>query len=588
MHAVYQTRNLADRTRRPFLLLPFVIWTFAGLAFAQSDGDPQRPNVLFIAVDDLADWCGCLRGHPDAQTPNIDRLAARGVLFTNAHCVSPICGPSRAAVLTGMRPETTGVYTNQGTYSDYVPEAVGLPLHFKNSGYRVLGAGKINHGLGMMNPSLWHDYGPDCGIVGTPFTNEEMLSAGLENGRTRTIRRGRLNCTLPMNGGLSLIDRPEMTWNTFEWGPLDLPDEDFPDGQIAAWAVEQLQKELTEPLFLAVGFYKPHQPFIVPRKYFEMFDPRRTALPPSIAGDLNDVPRAGKELAHANWSAGTHKTVTEHNQWREGVAAYLATIAFADAQVGKVLDALDRSPHANSTWVVLWSDHGWTLGEKEHWGKYDPWQGSLRVPLIIVPPKDATPDGFQPGSRCDALVSLLDLYPTLIDACRLPERAELEGRSLLPLISDPDRKWSEAVSASIGRGTHAVISKDWKYIHYFDGSEELYDLRVDPEEWFNLASRTELSGTKQRLANQIPTDVRFRQLARWKSYKCVIPAEGKPLLFDFRATFGISEHSDIAHEQPHTVDAILAYLREHRRDERHVSIPAVAIPVRAVETGNTK
>ncbi len=564
--------TVPERLQRVALVLVVGSWCAASFDTAAAAA-PKRPNVLFIAVDDLADWVGCLDGHPDARTPNIDRLAHRGVLFTNAHCVSPICGPSRAAVLTGMRPETTGVYTNLGTYADRVPNAVGLPLHFKRHGYRVLGAGKVNHGLGQRLPELWHEYGPDCGIVGTPFTHDEFLAAGLEGGESRRIDRDGIRCTLPMNGGLSLIDRPTMTYDTFEWGPLDVDDDAFPDGRIARWAVEKLERRRDAPFFLAVGFYKPHQPFIVPRKYFELFDPQRVALPPTIAGDLHDVPRAGRDLAGAAWSAGTHATVAREGQWRAGVAAYLATIAFADAQVGKVVDALDRSEQADNTWIVLWSDHGWSLGEKEHWGKHDPWRGSLRVPLVIVPPRGAPPRGFAPGSRCDAPVSLLDLYPTLIDACGLPMRSELEGRSLLPLVGDPRREWTRHVVASVGRGTHSVFTERWRYIRYFDGSEELYDLEVDPEEWFNVAADPRHAAVKRRLAATIPVDRRFARFARHGKWKCVFLADGSVQLFDIRATFGVSEHDDVSADHPEVIARIRAWIQANPASSRHVNMP---------------
>ncbi|MCK4746088.1 MAG: sulfatase-like hydrolase/transferase, partial [Bacteroidales bacterium] len=325
--------------------------------FTSCSEDAQKPNVLFIAVDDMADWATYLDGHPDAITPNMDRLASQGIYFTNAHCVSPICGPSRAAILTGMRPETTGCYTNRGTYIDYVPDAVSLPRYFRNNDYHVMGAGKINHALGMVVADNWDEYGPDCGVVGSPFTNEELLTEGMDP--TRVVSR--LNCNLPMNGGLSLIDRPTMTWDTFDWGPLDIDDSGMPDGEIAEWAVDQLEQEFEKPFFLAVGFYKPHQPFFVPREYFDMYDVDKITLPLTLEGDLDDVPQPGIDFARAAWSAGTHKTVVEHDQWHEGVRAYLATITFADAQVGRVLDALDNSPHADNTWIILWSDHGWSL-----------------------------------------------------------------------------------------------------------------------------------------------------------------------------------------------------------------------------------
>jgi arylsulfatase A-like enzyme len=425
----------------------------------------------------------------------------------------------------------------------------------------------------MKNPELWHDYGPDCGVIGTPFTEPEFLSKGLENGGTRHIQRDGIDVILPMNGGLSLIDRPTMTWDTFDWGPIDVPDDSFPDGKIANWGVEQLKKKHEKPFFLAVGFYKPHQPLFAPKKYFDMYNPEEISLPPTIAGDLNDVPQPGRDFAHAAWSAGRHETVTRHNQWRQGVTAYLATITFADAQVGKVLDTLEQSEYADDTWIVLWSDHGWALGEKEHWGKHAPWQDSLKVPLIIVPPKKARLEGFKPGSRCDAPVSLLDLYPTLIDICGLQKRDELEGQSLLPLVRNPKKKWNEAVVASIGRGSHSVFAHPWRYIHYFDGSEELYDLRIDPEEWFNLADDPEYDKIKKDMLRHIPIDKRFKQFVRRGRWKAIFQANGEVLLFDIHAIFGISEHNNVANEHPEIIKQISDYLRKNGITSRHVNMP---------------
>lgn len=531
----------------------------------------QKPNVLFIAVDDMADWATYLDGHPDAITPNMDKLASQGIYFTNAHCVSPICGPSRASILTGMRPETTGVYTNKGTYIDYVPDAVSLPRYFRNNDYHVMGAGKINHALGMVVADNWDEYGPDCGIVGSPFTSEELLSEGMDP--TRVVSR--LNCTLPMNGGLSLIDRPTMTYNSFDWGPLDIDDIDMPDGEIAEWAVDQLEQDMDKPFFLAVGFYKPHQPFFAPRKYFDMYDVEKINLPLTLEGDLDDIPQPGIDFAHAAWSAGTHKTVVEHGKWHEGVLAYLATITFADAQVGKVLDALDKSPHADNTWIILWSDHGWSLGQKEHWGKHEPWQASVKVPFIIVPPKSYSGDELRRGSPCPAPVSLLDIYPTLIEICGLPEKAELEGQSLIPLVNSPASDWNEAVVTSVGRGSHSVFTKKWRYIHYFDGSEELYNLEADPEEWANLAADPQYDQIKVDLASHIPLDRNYKQFVRRGRWKAIIPTAGDIQLYDIHEIFGISEQNNVAEANPEIVRSIVEYLENNNITQRHVLIPEI-------------
>lgn len=531
----------------------------------------ERPNVLFISLDDMNDWIGCYGGHPDAKTPNIDRLAKRGVLFTNAHCVSPICGPSRASVLTGMRPETTGVYHNRGKYIDYVPDAVTFPEHFRANGYHALAAGKVNHDLGDPDPKLWDENGPDCGVLGTPFIGNELDT--LKPGQTLQINRDGLKVTLPANGGLSWIDRPNNKWNSFDWAPLDVSDDEFPDGKIANWAVDQLARQHKQPLLLAVGFYKPHQPFFAPRKYFEMYGRKKVRLPKSIRDDLSDVSPPGKYLATKPWTSGTHKTVAKHNAWLDAVHAYLATVSFVDALVGEVVAGLDSGPHVDNTWIVLWSDHGWSLGEKQHWGKHVPWTECVRVPLLVVPPRGKQPSGFRPGSRCDAHVSLLDLYPTLTDICGLPTRSELEGRSLGPLIADPNAEWNEAVVSTIGRGTHSVATDRWRYIRYFDGSEELYDLRSDTEEWTNIASRPEHKDTKRRLAMHIPHDTRLKQFAGWGNWKWVLPVDGAPMLFDYEGEFGISEQNDVAADHPDVVRAIQSYVEQAGLEERRVTMP---------------
>ena len=532
----------------------------------------DRPNVLFISLDDMNDWLGCYEGHPDVKTPNIDRLAERAVLFTNAHCVSPICGPSRAAVLTGMRPETTGVYHNRGTYIDYVPDAVTFPEHFRANGYVTLAAGKVNHDLGEPDARLWSENGPDCGVLGTPFVGDELHTVQMTP--ERVIDRGSWRITLPANGGLSAIDRPNNTWDSFDWAPLDCPETDFPDRKIADWGVQQLGIKRARPFLLAIGFYKPHQPFFAPRKYFDLYDPKRVSLPLTIAGDLYDVPKPGRELATRPWTSGTHRTVATHGAWREAVRAYLATVSFVDSLVGRLLDALDQSVHADNTWIVLWSDHGWSLGEKEHWGKHVPWRESVRMPLMIVPPKNAMPSGFRPGSRCDASVSLLDLYPTLLAACSLPNRKEVEGKSLLPLVDDLSAKWDEAVVTTVGRGTHSVATNRWRYIHYFDGSEELYDLQNDPREWFNIAKDARHTALKRKLANHITEDERVKQFVRLGRWKCVIPVDGEPMLFDYQGEFGISEQNNVAADHRAVVERIRDYLKKNRINQRRVTIPS--------------
>jgi arylsulfatase A-like enzyme len=463
------------------------------------------------------------------------------------------------------------VYHNRGKYPDYVPDAVSFPEHFRAGGYKTLAAGKVNHDLGAPDAKLWNENGPDCGVLGTPFVGDELNT--LRPGETRVIRRDGWRVTLPGNGGLSAIDRPNNIWNSFDWAPLDAANDAFPDGKIANWGAQQLGKDHGKPFLLAVGFYKPHQPFFAPREYFELYDAKKVRLPQTIAGDLYDVPLPGRELARRPWTSGTHQTVQEHNAWRDAVHAYLATVSFVDALVGQVITALDEGPHADNTWIILWSDHGWSLGEKEHWGKHVPWHESVRMPLIIVPPKNVESPQWQRGAKCDALVTLLDLYPTLVDACRLPPRKELEGKSLVPLVRDPKKEWNDAAVSTVGRGTHSVATAQWRYIRYFDGSEELYDLRDDVGEYFNLASQAKYTPIKQQLAQHIPADERIKRFVRWGRWKCVFPVEGAPLLFDYQGPFGISEQNDVARDHPDVVRSIRDYLHGENSATRHVTMP---------------
>lgn len=519
--------------------------------------EPQ-PNVLFIAVDDMADWAGYL-GHPDVITPNIDKLASRGIAFTAAQCSSPICGPSRAGIMTGMRAETTKVYSNVGNYSDYIPEAISLPEYFRLNGYYTMGAGKLIHPYNNVIPKAFDEFGPGVGIVGTPFTDAELSVKNFDP--TYTVER--LNITLPLNV-ISNMDRPENRWSTFDWGPLDITDDEMPDGQIANWAVAALQKKFDKPFFIGAGFYKPHQPLFAPRKYFDMYDVDKISLPPTIEFDLDDVSDVSKTYALGTSTGGKHSTVVEYNQWRNGVLGYLATITFVDAQIGKLLDALDSSPYADNTLIVFWSDHGWHLGEKEHWGKQSVWERSTQVPMIIIPPKNQKITG---GQFRDAPVNLLDVYPTLVDLCGLPDNTMLEGRSLKPLLDNPNEEWKYPSVTTMGRETHSVRTEKWRYIQYFDGSEELYEIQKDPNEFENLSSFEEYDSVKEDLVNYLVNDLDIKRTARLGTWKIVEENNGKILLFDLNTPQGLTETQDVAEDNPELINKVKVLLGDYEGSE---------------------
>jgi arylsulfatase A-like enzyme len=343
---------------------------------SSGESPPERPNVLFIVVDDLNDWTGFMDGHPGIKTPQMDKLAAMGTVFTRAYCAAPSCNPSRTSVLTGVRPSTSGVYYNANPWREQLPEAVTLPRHFKDNGYQVWGAGKIFHG-GFTDRPSFHDY--------------------TEQPRDPVPEKRPLNGIHPANG--------------FDWGPLSVQEDAMGDVKIADLAVAFLQEQHEKPFFAAVGIFRPHLPWYVPREYFNRHPLRDIELPDVISGDLDDVPAVGRKLAHRNVD---HERVLRAGEWERAVQGYMASISFADEQVGKVLDALWASPHGDDTIVVLWGDHGWHLGEKEHWRKSALWERATRVPLVIY-----APDARGGSSRCERTVSLLDLYPTLADLCGL-------------------------------------------------------------------------------------------------------------------------------------------------------------------------
>jgi arylsulfatase A-like enzyme len=450
-------------TRRAFLQAA----ALGGFAIHSRAAAPRR-NILFLAIDDLNDWVGALGGNPQTKTPNLDRLAAQGVTFTNAHCAAPLCNPSRAALMTGIRPSTSGVYLNDQPFreSPVLKNAVTLPMHLREHGYRAIGAGKIYHG-GFPDPQSWDDYWPS---------------------KTERLPPAPAPATLPANGipGSGNMD----------WGPLDVADGEMSDMRIADWAAGQLSKKVTEPLFLACGIYRPHLPWYVPRKYFDLFPLDRIELPAVKADDLDDVPPIGVKFARA---LGDHARITGAGKWKEAVQGYLASIAFADAAAGKVLRALETGPNAGDFTVVLWSDHGWHLGEKLHWRKFTLWEESTRSVLMV-----SAPGVTKPGGRCGRSISYVDIYPTVNELCGVPQRKELEGVSFMPQLKNPAAPRPQPAVTTYFRGNHAVRDERYRYIRYSDGGEELYDHTTDPMEWTNLASRPESAKVKAMLARWLP------------------------------------------------------------------------------------
>ena len=422
---------------------------------APARGCSQPPNVLMIAVDDLNDWIGCLGGHPDAKTPNLDRLARRGVSFRQACCNAPMCNPTRTSLLTGLLPSTTGCYQNTQPFRRSMPDITTLPGYFKQHGYYAMGRGKIFHFA--EGDKSWNDYAS---------VNANNQPAG----------------------------RPG-DWR-LDGGPMDITDDEMGDGKTANWAVQQLQRKFDRPFFLSAGIFRPHESWFAPRKYFEMYPPAKVRLPKVNPRDLDDVPPIGREIAQC---IGDYDNVRRTGQERYAVAAYLACISFADAMIGRILDALDSSPYRDHTVVALWGDNGFHLGTKLHWRKFTLWEESTRVPFVI-----AAPGVTGRASKCDRPVGLIDLFPTLVDLCGLPKHSELDGQSLLPLLRDPAQPWERPVLTTCGRGNHALRTDRWRYIRYSDGGEELYDHHRDRREWKNLANQSQFAAVKKELTRWLP------------------------------------------------------------------------------------
>jgi arylsulfatase A-like enzyme len=442
----------------------FAVWLTAAVATAE-----ERPNVLFLAVDDLNDWIGCLGGHAQARTPNIDRLAARGTLFTNAHCQAPLCNPSRSSLLTGLRPSSTGICgLSPGIREvDRTRTAVTLPETFTAAGYHTYTCGKIYHDGSIKQQDRkreFNEWGPAPGIGkrATPYSK-------------------------------AAARHPAM-----DWGPFPERDEDGGDYQIATAAIAALRDAPEDrPFFIACGFRLPHVPCYAPQKWFDLFPLAEVRLPDVKPDDRDDTPRFSWYL-HWKLPEPRLQTLQRTNEWRPLVRAYLASTSYMDAQVGRVLAALAATGREKQTIVVLWSDHGWHLGEKLITGKNTLWERSTHVPLLFAGP------GVVAGAKCGRPAELLDIYPTLLELCGLSPRSELEGHTLGPQLRDANAPRNWPAITTHNRGNHGVRTERWRYIRYADGSEELYDLASDPHEWTNVAGEPQHAAVKRELAAWLP------------------------------------------------------------------------------------
>jgi len=464
-----------------FKIIVVCLGLSASFAFAAQSTQPaaNRMNVLFIAVDDLRPQLGCY-GQPQMKTPNIDALAARGMVFNRAYCQQAVCSPSRTSLLTGRRPDTTRVYDLETHFRTTIPDVITLPQHFKNNGYHTQAFGKIYHS-GLEDDASWSV--PHPGTPGPAYANPavaERVKALRDKLRAEGVK------------GQSLFRAKGPSWEA-----EDVPDDRLPDGKIANSAIEALNQIKDKPFFLAVGFTKPHLPFSAPKKYFDLYPPAdQIALPkdyakPQGAPDFAVV-NFGELRGYEDMPKGTDP-IPEQTA-RELIRAYYAATSYMDAQLGKVLAELDRLGLRERTIVILWGDHGWHLGEQGQWCKHTNFENATRAPLVL-----AVPGKTAGGAKTDALVEFVDIYPSLCELVGLPPTQGLEGTSFVPLLSEPARAWKPAAFSQYPRQGQKVMGYSirtdrFRYTEWQNTADkkvlatELYDHQTDPAETKNVAA----------------------------------------------------------------------------------------------------
>ena len=475
--------------------------SLSSAAFAQtSPNKPDQPtkpyNVLFIAVDDLNDWIGCFGGNSQAITPNLDRLAKEQAMVMNkAYCASTVCCPSRSAILTGKRPSTTGIYGNTQDLkkAPKAKDVVTLPQYFAQNGYHTLSTGKIFHKHPTpegMDEGQWafEEFAEGGGGNKGMLWEESPLSALGEKAEEKSQEKG---------------EETEVA----RWGACKGPVEETKDYVACQWAADQLKRDFDgKPFFMALGISKPHLPWFVPQQFFDLYPLEQIKPVEIFRDDLNDIVDGnGKRLFKS--SIGSFDAIDKANMHKQAQRAYLANISYVDHCLGVLFDALKKSQYADNTILMLWGDHGWHLGEKTKYGKTDLWEESGRVPFMVRVP------GMTPaGVKCDGVVNLLDMYPTLVELCDLPPNSENEGRSFVPLLKDPKMEWNHPTLTTYQFSNHSLTDGRYRYTWYggkANGAEELYDHSTDPLEHKNLAANPE---SKEIMAK----------------FKALLPAQNEP------------------------------------------------------------
>lgn len=498
-----------------FLAGLFLLSATASLPAADSPAGGKKMNVLFIAVDDLRPEMGCY-GNTVVKTPNIDRLASRGVVFAHAYCQQAVCSPSRSSLMTGRRPDATKVWDLETHFRVALPDAVTLPQHFKANGYYCAALNKIYHhgfedGRSWSEPH-WYPSGQTIDTDPVDWTKRiaKKVAPGVKEYSAAAAPAPVDNDKPNAGKGAKAPKGP-----AYEISPKS--DDELPDGYTAAEAVRRLHdlKEKKQPFFLAVGFLKPHLPFVAPKKYWDLYDPAKIPTPA-----IDHLPDGAPAFAgHDNGELHSYSNIPKGNPIPADLArtlrhGYYACISYTDAQVGRLLDALEREGLANDTIIVLWGDHGWQLGEHGLWHKHTNFEIAARAPLLISVP------GQSAGKKCEAAVEFVDIYPTLAEVCGLNVPAGLDGRSLKPFLADPATASDKVAISQYPRGGAATGNRPlmgysirdarWRLTLWRDrrdgsiAATELYDEQNDPVESVNLATKPENKSVIDRLAAHLP------------------------------------------------------------------------------------
>ncbi|MCX7887380.1 MAG: sulfatase [Verrucomicrobiae bacterium] len=471
----------------------FAVVSIVGCVVAGVAAGSDRPNVLFLVSDDMRPQLGCY-GDRTVKSPNLDRLAARGLVFNRAYCQQALCSPSRISLLTGRHPWTTRIYDNNTFLRETMPDVVTLPQHFKNHGYFTQSLGKVYH-VGIDDPPSWsvppwHSKAPRYGPLGQAMREKYVKEARKTGKKLPTKGKGAASYAGPA------FEAPEV-------GDDDLTDGDTTREAIVA--LRELAGRGGQPFFLAVGFSNPHVPWVAPKKYWDLYDPADIRLPENRYPPRNAPEFAAKSGEDFYWYANVpaDRNITP-DFGRQCLHGYLAAISYVDACVGRILDELERLNLRQKTIVVFWGDHGYYMGEHNWWGgKHNNYEGATRAPLIIAAPRMKAV-----GGKTDALVEFVDVYPTLVELCGLAMPQGLEGRSLVPLLHNPKSRWEKVAFSEYPKGGYhgtAMRTERYRYVEWRDKqgrlvATELYDHATDPEENENVAGRVENAELLKRLA----------------------------------------------------------------------------------------